>query len=298
FPLARWFEDLTGPAVEPLRDISGGAWRDLRADGAGLPAHPGQERRKLLLTTGRGRFLLKFAGLGAGAEAKFARARALHAEGFTPEPLALRHGFLLEQLIEGARPLDPSANRPALVDCLGRYLGFRARAFPAGPGDGAAPDDLAEMIRVNASEALDPASGERLSGRFRALIAGAPPARPVHIDGRLHGWEWLRLRDGRLLKTDALDHSNAHDLIGCQDIAWDVAGAVVEFGFTDEEAEDLLRRVEQLGGGAISSAYVEALRLAYAAFQVGLWSLATDPGARKPREVYRAELARSGVGQR
>ena len=36
------------------------------------------------------------------------------------------------------------------------------------------------------------------------------------------------LKDPTLLKTDALDHSEGHDLIGCQDIAWDVVGAATE----------------------------------------------------------------------
>ena len=53
--------------------------------------------------------------------------------------------------------------------------------------------------------------------------------RPVEIDGRLHAWSYLR-RDGHLLKTDALDHHAGHDLVGCQDIAWDIVGAKIELG--------------------------------------------------------------------
>lgn len=295
WPLAGWFEDITGPPLRALRDLSGGAWRELRLDGAGLPAHPGMERRKVLLTAARGRFLLKFAGLGPEADARLARARALHAEGFTPEPLALRHGFLLEPWIEDARPLDPHEDRSALIARLARYLAFRTRAFPAAPRDGASHADLAEMIRVNVSEAVDEAAGEDLAARFRSLLADAPPPHPVHIDGRLHAWEWLRTPEGRLLKTDALDHSNAHDLIGCQDIAWDVAGAAVEFGLTAEEAEALRAMVGQEANCGLTRTQVEAMRLAYAAFQLGLWSGASLPPPAWILDRYRAALDPSAV---
>jgi hypothetical protein len=42
---------------------------------------------------------------------------------------------------------------------------------------------------------------------------------------RTHGEEATRDLD-RLLKTDALDYHAGHDPIGCQDIAWDIAGAI------------------------------------------------------------------------
>lgn len=289
-PLETWFEDITGPALEPLRDLSGGAWRALRPDGADLPAHGAMERRKSLLTAARGRFLLKFAGLGPEADAKLARARALHAEGFTPEPLALRHGFLLEPWIEGARPLDPKADRPALLAHLARYLAFRARAFPAGPHDGASPDDLAEMIRVNVSEALDTGAGDALSARFCALIGEAPPLCPVHVDGRLHAWEWLRTPEGRILKTDALDHSNAHDLVGCQCLGWDLAGVTVELELSPSEAENFRRMIETRADVSMPAARVEAYRLAYGAFQLALWSCSADAGAVARASGYRALL--------
>ena len=57
--------------------------------------------------------------------------------------------------------------------------------------------------------------------------------RRVETDNRLHAWEWLHTPDGRLLKTDALDHHAGHDLIGCQDITWDIAGATVELDLSD-----------------------------------------------------------------
>jgi hypothetical protein len=99
---------------------------------------------------------------------------------------------------------------------LAGYLALRA-ALPAEPG--ASLEALIEMARVNTSEAgLDPAPLERFDSKKLR-----PRVRPVLTDNRLHRWEWIAAPDGRWLKTDALDHHAAHDLIGPQDIAWDVA---------------------------------------------------------------------------
>lgn len=245
-PVGALFADLIGPSLQ-VEDLSAGAWREGRA----LPAFPRQERLKFRITTPKGRFLARFAGLGAMGEARSERARALHAAGAAPEPLALHWGFLLSRWADGeiARPT---------FDELARYLRLRA-ALPAGPG--ASLDELAEMIRVNAAE---------LGFEVRAEPPRATP-RPVAIDGRLHAWEWLRTPDGALLKTDALDHCCAHDLVGGQDIAWDVAGAAVEFALDEAGAERLRAAV---GADPALTAFC---RLAYPAFQAGLWTFAGDP---------------------
>jgi hypothetical protein len=83
---------LVGPAVQPLRDLSGGAWRELRTWSELPPIHAGMERRKFLHTAADGPWLVKFAGLGRIGGAKLDRARGLHAAGFTPNPPALLKG--------------------------------------------------------------------------------------------------------------------------------------------------------------------------------------------------------------
>ncbi len=45
--------------------------------------------------------------------------------------------------------------------------------------------------------------------------------------------EWIRTASG-FLKTDAVDHQDDLFFPGCQDIAWDIAGAIVEFGIPRE----------------------------------------------------------------
>ncbi|MFP5514436.1 MAG: hypothetical protein ACLGJC_15265 [Alphaproteobacteria bacterium] len=294
-PLERWFEDLLGPALAPPEDLSGGAWRRLNDSTGALPANPQQERRKFLLRTGSGLWLLKFAGLGRAGEELLERAHALHAAGFTAEPMGLRHGFLAERWLEGARPLAQSLTDVTLdgVNRLAGYLAFRARHLPAPADSGAALPDLLTMARTNVAEALGSGAAAVLDRWTPDRLAGLETAvRRVVTDNRLHRWEWLRLPDGRLMKADALDHAAAHDLIGCQDIAWDVAGGIVEFDLSDAQAGSLRRAVD--AAVELDQRLLEFLLPCYIAFQIGYWSFAmdSDPNAAAERRRYEEQWRR------
>lgn len=264
--LARWVEDLTGRATGPLQDVSAGAWRGLQTPDRAQwpPADAAQERRKFLLSSDQGHFLLKFIGLGRRGRKTFEQARALGGAGFSPVPLGLRHGFIVEPWIEGLQPSGP----PPLSE-MARYLAFRARSFPASAHEGASPAELREMVAVNVGEGLHSEAGRRLAAR----IALDLPIRRIRTDGRMHPWEWLCAPDGRLLKTDAVDHADAHDLIGCQDLAWDVAGAEVEWRLDQGQTEALLRGLGEAGASVRRETFA-AMRIAYPAFQLGLWTFA------------------------
>ena len=295
--LPRWAADHLGPPDAPLEEITGGGWRRLRSlDPAKWPpVHPYMERRKFLHRSDGRIWLLKFAGLGRqGVEAE-ARARHLHAAGFTPKVAVLLHGFIAERWEEEARPLDPEAcDRPALLAHLRRYLAFRARNLPARKEEGASPRALLEMARHNTAEALGAGKAARLDGWEPHLAALGARLRRVSTDNRLHAWEWLVLPGGRLLKADAVDHAAAHDLVGCQDIAWDVAGAAVELGLTAEERDGL-----RAGLGA-DAALLDFLTPCYLAFQLGYYVMAAEAWgsgeeaarARAAADRYAADLDR------
>jgi hypothetical protein len=275
--VGRLFADLIGtPGC--IRDISGGKWRADLLPGRRPPAWPAQERLKLRLGTGEGEFVARFAGLGRLGAEKFARARMMFAAGFVPEPLALRRGLLLERWVEGR----PVAGEPsdALITHLARYIGLRGRCFPAQPGLGADRAALVEMAMVN-SEALGGASlRTRVAGELDALDREAVPPRPIYTDGRLHPWEWLWSAEGRLVKTDAVDHACGHDLIGAQDVAWDVAGAVTEFKLSGAQTRRLREQVQHESGLPVPLSRLHAFCLFYSIFQAGLWDMAmagTDP---------------------
>jgi len=277
--LENWMSDLVGLSAAPMEDISGGSWRRLRYDGkeAWPPAAIHQERRKYLLQTTEGRWLLKFAGLGRDGHRKLDRARRLHAAGFTPEVRGLRHGFLVERWVEEAQPLDLAAfDRGRLVETIGRYLGYRAKHFPAEHGRGASLSALVEMASHNVQEALGERAREAVGRRLPQLSRIEQAVRPVETDSRMHRWEWLVLPDGRLLKTDAIDHHAAHDLIGCQDVAWDIAGACVELSLSGREARGLRAIVQREAGYEVSPELIEFMQICYPAFQLGYYTMAAQ----------------------
>lgn len=282
-PIAGWFEDLTGP-VEACEDLSGGAWRRDLPLVDRPPAWLMQERRKFRLSCASGVYLARFAGLGDIGAAKYERATALHRAGFAPEPLALRSGFLLERWIDGA-PAAPS------LDHLARYLGFRT-SLPARADQGASFTALKTMAAVNAGklggETLggETLGGEALGRAVSERLAAVAPAGPlVQVDGRLHAWEWRADRAGRLWKTDAIDHCCGHDLVGCQPIAWDIAGAAVEFDL-DRGSVDRLRHAV---APHLAPETLDAFVICYCAFQAGLWTYAGEDPA-EPRAQERVSL--------
>jgi hypothetical protein len=190
-----------------------------------------------------------FVGLGAFGEAKLVRAQALHAAGFTPEPLALREGFLLQRRIDGPAA-RPTPRR------LAAYLRFRRERFPAAPGG--SPTELAEMARINTAELLGEVAGQAVQARLAALPLDRARPHAVHVDARLHAANWL---GG--LKLDALDGSAAHDLVGPQDIAWDAAGAAMELGLSRPVTA---RLAAEVGADPVM---LQLCEVAYPAFQAG-----------------------------
>jgi hypothetical protein len=279
-----WVADLVGPVLEPRRDLSGGRWRAARAMTA--PATPSLERHKFLYRTASGDWLAKFAGLGEHGATKARQARMLAAAGFVPPLAGLRHGFLVEAWLGEARPLDPARHdRGRLLDRLAHYLAFRARQFPATSRDGASIADLLAMARINGSEALGAKVGAAVAERIGGLSSSVPPGRPIAVDGRLHAWEWVVTPDGRLLKTDAVDHARGHDLVGCQDVAWDLAAAQIELDLSDDETAWLARAVARLDGGETPPARLALHGAFYAAFQLGLWTVGQDDDGENRRLI-------------
>jgi hypothetical protein len=203
-----------------------------------------------------------------------------------------RHGFLIERWIGDATTLDRGLeDRDRLVAVVGRYLGYRARSFSATPERGATLARLVEMAEFNIELALGKGVA-RLLDRWKPNLDRLQ-ARVHHVetDNRLHSWEWLLTREQRLLKTDALDHHAGHDLVGCQDIAWDIVGAQVELGLSRSECQRLCAIVEREAGRSVDPDLLALLTPCYLAFQLGDRTLATEIVAEWPQEVERLRAA-------
>lgn len=299
--LTGWVADLVGPAENPLEEISGGAWRRLHyaREADWPPVNPSAERRKFLMRAGGRTWLLKFAGLGPAALRRLGRAQALHAAGFTPVVVGYRHGFLVERWAGEARPLDRCPVAPELLaDAVGRYLGFRAKMFARNESCGASLDELLAMARHNTAEALGSEAVRALDRWQPDCVARlAQRVCPVEIDGRLQSWKWLVQPDGKLLKCDALDHHAGHDLVGCQDIAWDVAGAFEELDLPLSGRAHMSRVVAETCGRPVDADLVALLTPCYLAFQLGAYTIAAASTA-DPAEMARLHRAISRYANR
>ena len=286
-----WFEDLIGP-IQSCQDVSGGCWRDVIDTGpeGRAPADPRLERRKFILKSAAGEtFLAKFAGLGRLAEAKLDRARTLSDAGLVPEPVGMRHGFLIERWLATSKPIG--IGEGDLVDFVGSYLGVRAKCLKV-PCPGASLAALADMALANIGEGLGAeiaACFDDLPARATALSASV---RAVATDNRMHRWEWRRRAGGMLVKTDAVDHCESHDLIGCQDPAWDIVGAVIEFGWEGPETAKFLLGSAAGAGGGVDPALLAFYEPCYAAFQLGLFTMARDAAPDRDRRLLAAEVDR------
>lgn len=94
------------------------------------------------------------------------------------------------------------------------------------------------------------------------------------------------------MKTDALDHNAAHDLIGCQDIAWDVAGACVEFDLSIEERNRVAELVAREADCDLREDVLAVFEACYLGFQIGLWSQARARGGGQEGERIESNIKR------
>lgn len=304
--LQTWVEAQVGPLTAALEDVGGGRWRGIHrlSEAVWPPAHPWQERRKFLARSRGGTWLVKFAGLGHQASERMACAEALARAGFCPEVTGRCHGFLIERWRGDLPPLSPErltdpVLRAWLLPRIADYLAFRAHSFPLPEQAGASLRLLCDMARHNTGEAL----GDAYSGAWARYTAAAQSlerrVQAIRTDSRMQVWEWLQC-GARLLKTDAVDHHAGHDLVGCQDLAWDVAGTAVEFSLDQQEIGVLASALAERGC-LIDEALLALYRAVYPAFQLGHASLAArDAGDddEKRRLCARARFLTSALKER
>lgn len=161
-----------------------------------------------------------------------------------------------------------------LIARLARYCDFRQREMSVG---GAAVEPLRQMLRVNLQEEFG----------WEYKPEPAEIVRPVIADARLMPHEWLRDRRGRIWKTDVASHGDDHFYPGATDIAWDLAGAIVEWHMSDAAAEALLERYRRLSGDDPGDRLPFFLR-AYSAFRLGFCRTAAGACPQERERFTRA----------
>ncbi len=174
----------------------------------------------------------KFLGFGHYGEAVFEREALAAQAGFAPRPTMEAHGYASYPRIDG-RPMSAhDLNENALRRIAG-YCAFRRQSFKA---ESASVDGLHQMAEHNLAEL-------KLEISVRLNID-----RPVVVDGRMAPHEWLLTSSGQMLKTDSGSHGDDHFFPGVTDIAWDLAGAIVEWKMNHEAVASFLEMYRRASG--------------------------------------------------
>jgi hypothetical protein len=205
------------------RCLGDGAWRQLLySDATEWPAcWVEQERIKHLSADGR--IFFKFEGFGRFGQLAREQTAILVQEKYSPLSLGCDQGYAAYERIRG-RPLTARDLCRDLLVRMAAYCAFRVQSFQA---PGCDLSLLKSMARVNLE--IEFGAG-RQDFDLEILLE-----RPVYPDCRMLPHEWLLASDGRILKTDAVGHGDGHQFPGPTDIAWDLAGAIVEWNLTAAE---------------------------------------------------------------
>jgi hypothetical protein len=214
--------------------IGGGAWRDvLFTDRARWPAcWTDQERIKHLSKDGKTFF--KFEGFGRYGHRARQQAAILAQAGFSPRLENCENGYAGYEFVRG-RPLSQRDLTPDLLERVAAYCALRASSFPAGQASTAL---MRDMLRVNLGIELG----------IHDFALEVQVERPVYPDCRMLPHEWLLTSCGELLKTDSVGHGEGHQLPGPADIAWDLAGTIVEWQLPTAAAEHFIRSYHRQSG--------------------------------------------------
>jgi hypothetical protein len=253
----------------------GGQWRSRWfADESAWPAvWSSMERLKYRSGAQVEARLFKFAGLGHYGNAVRKREERVALAGFGPAIRKESDGFVSYPWI-GERPMAADdLSRSALVR-LAEYCAFRAQAFTVAAAD---LGSLQQMAQHNLAElGLD-------------LRAELKLERTVIADGRMQPYEWL-LAGGEMLKTDSGSHGDDHFFPGPTDIAWDLAGAVVEWRMNEQERAQFLAAYRSASGDN-ASARMEGFVRAYAVFRCAYCTMAANALHGTPEQARLARAA-------
>jgi hypothetical protein len=120
------------------------------------------------------------------------------------------------------------------------------------------------MLRFNAREELQVELPLELS--TLAVI------RPAVVDGRMLPHKWIE-SSGQWLKIDAVTHGDDHFFPGPTDIAWDLAGTIVEWDLNPQQQACFLRYYQEASDDD-AGPRLPGYLLAYAVFRMAFCKMA------------------------
>jgi hypothetical protein len=162
---------------------------------------------------------------------------------------------------------------------MAAYCAFRLQNFRAEP---AQVDSLQQMAEHNLKEL-----------RFEIPVK-LHVERPVLVDAHMSSHEWLITASGQMLKTDSGSHGDDHFFPGVTDIAWDLAGAIVEWKMERDQAKVFLEMYHRASGDD-ASLRVDDFIKAYTAFRCAYCTMAAN-AIHDTEEQARLEEASADYG--
>jgi hypothetical protein len=215
--------------------VGGGLWKRALPGGStrDIDCWPQMERLKFLSRDQR--WLFKFEGFGRFGQEILHRAGMVAEAGFGTAAEEVGDGMVRYPFITGTA-LRAGEVTGELLDRMAEYSAFRLAEL----GVRESPStQLPGMVRFN----LEQEFGVEIN-----LDEQLQSERQVLVDGRMQPHEWIRSDTGELLKVDAYSHGDDHFFPGPTDIAWDLAGAIVEWNLEPDACDRLLSRFQQLSG--------------------------------------------------
>lgn len=248
--LSSLIETCSGEIAEgPAKDLDMLGWISL----AGLSAlpravAPGLETPKKIVHLRSGRaVLLKFTGFALTSAAHRLEHRKSPRTAIAP--FGSGHGWTAMPWVEGRRLTVADGGVPFQIDHLGPWI-------VAAASETLMADEIRDGIGRIASAlkawAMTRDGAARVRGielvAEREAMNVSSATMPCYGDGRLAPHEWIRTLGGAILKADAGGHHCDHTWVGRQPIAWDLAGAEIEWELDDRRAATLYRTVQQTTG--------------------------------------------------
>ncbi|PYP91626.1 MAG: hypothetical protein DMG65_07275 [Candidatus Angelobacter sp. Gp1-AA117] len=220
----------------------------------------------------------KFVGFGHYGQQLIERESTIAEAGFGPSPRMESDGFASYPLIKG-RPMSVKDLSESVLARMAAYCAFRAQAFRIEAADS---DALRHMVQHNL-HAL----------RFDTS-ATLEIIHPAIVDGRMQPHEWVLSADGQMLKTDSGAHGDDHFFPGATDIAWDLAGAIIEWQMNTRATETFLRMYHRASGDD-ARARIGGYLKAYAVFRCA-WCMLAANALEGTAEQQRLEQAAANYG--
>jgi hypothetical protein len=170
-------------------------------------------------------------------------------------------GFALYKTMTLRLP-DPRDVSEKVLERIAHYCAFRAAEFRA---ENCVHALLSETLAFNVRQEF----GAELNLDVDVMAS----KQPVLADARMQPHEWIRKGDDELIKTDGVTHGDDHFFPGPCDIAWDLAGAAVEWDLHPDTLDYLLGRFRGLSG-IDAGKRIQVFILAYAVFRMAFCKMA------------------------